>query len=226
MSLVLLGGSVSPFVRKVRVLLAEKGLDYELQQVNPFAPPAGWRDVSPLGRIPAFKDGDRVINDSSVICAYLERRFPEPALYPGEAYEYARALWFEEFVDGGFIPHAGQKVFFPLVLAPLFGGKPGPDPDAEAAADAVVREDLPRFFDYLDAQIGDGEFLVGGRLTIADVATASPFVNLRHAGVAPERKRWPRLRAYLDRMHARPAFAKLIAEESPVFGKRAALITD
>lgn len=226
MSLVLLGGSVSPFVRKVRVALAEKALDYELQPVNPFAPPEGWREVSPLGRIPAFKDGDRVINDSSVICAYLERRFPEPALYPSDAYDYARALWFEEFVDGGLIPSSARTVFFPLVLAPLFGGKPGPEPEAVAAAEKVVREDLPPFFDYLDAEVGDREFLVGGRLTIADVATASPFVNLRHAGVAPERKRWPRLRAYLDRMHARPAFAKLIAEETPIFGKRAGLIAD
>ena len=226
MSLVVLGGSVSPFVRKVRVALAEKGLDYELQAVNPFAPPAGWRDVSPLGRIPAFKDGDRVINDSSVICAYLERRFPAPALYPSDAYEYARALWFEEFIDGGLIPSSARTVFFPLVLAPLFAGKPGPEPEAVAAAEKVVREELPPFFDYLDKEVGDGEFLVGGRLTIADVAAASPFVNLRHAGVAPERKRWPRLRAYLDRMHARPAFAKLIAEELPIFGKRAGLVAD
>jgi glutathione S-transferase len=226
MSLVVLGASASPFVRKVRVALAEKGLDYELQAVNPFAPPAGWRDVSPLGRIPAFKDGDRVINDSSVICAYLERRFPEPALYPSDAYEYARALWFEEFVDGGLIPSSARTVFFPLVLAPLFAGKPGPEPEAVAAAEKVVREDLPPFFDYLEREVGDGEFLVGGRLTIADVAAASPFVNLRHAGFAPARKRWPRLRAYLDRMHARPAFARLIAEELPVFGKRADLVAD
>src|SRR5215470_15151125 len=84
MSLVLLGGSVSPFVRKVRVVLGEKGLDYKHEQVNPFGPPPGWREISPLGRIPAFRDGDKVINDSSVICQYLERRFPKPALYPAD----------------------------------------------------------------------------------------------------------------------------------------------
>ena len=82
MSLVVLGGGVSPFVRKVRVALAEKGLDYQHEQVNPFAPPPGYRDISPLGKIPAFKDGDRSLCDSSVICAYLEKRFPTPALYP------------------------------------------------------------------------------------------------------------------------------------------------
>jgi len=91
MALTVLGGGVSPFVRKVRVVLAEKGLDYQHENVNPFGPPEGWREISPLGRIPAFKDGDKVINDSSVICAYLERRFPKPALYPTDDYEYARA---------------------------------------------------------------------------------------------------------------------------------------
>jgi glutathione S-transferase len=226
MSLVVLGGSVSPFVRKVRVFLAEKGLDYELQQVNPFSPPEGWREISPLGKIPAFKDGDRIVNDSSVICAYLERRFPQTPLYPAEAYEYARALWFEEFADGGLVAIAGPKIFLPLVLKPLFGGKPAADPADEAAAEKCLREEVAPLFDYLEREVGDREFLVGGRLSIADVAVASPFVNLRHAGVAPERKRWPRLRAYLDRAHARPAFAKLIAEESPIFGKRAALIQD
>jgi glutathione S-transferase len=226
MSLVVLGANASPFVRKVRVFLAEKGLDYELQQVNPFAAPAGWREISPLGKIPAFKDGDRILNDSSVICAYLERRFSDPALYPSEAYEYARALWFEEFADGGLVAIAGPKVFLPLVLKPLFGGKAEADPEDEAVAEKTLREDVAPLFDYLEREIGEKEFLVGGRLTIADVSLASPFVNLRHAGVAPERTRWPRLRAYVERLHARPAFAKLIAEEAPLFGKRTVLIKD
>lgn len=226
MGLTLLGGNVSPYVRKVRVVLAEKGLDYELESVNPFSPPDGWREVSPLGKIPALRDGKRVINDSSVICSYLERRFPEPALYPSDDYEHARALWFEEYADGGMVPVAGPKVFFPLVLKPLFGGGGEADPADEAVAQQTVSEALPVFWDYLERELGDRPYLVGDGLTIADIAVASPFVNLRHAGYAPERARWPRLRAFLDRMHARPSFAKLIAEETPIFGKRAGRIAD
>lgn len=225
MSLVVLGGSVSPFVRKVRVFLAEKGLDYELEQINPFAPPEGWREISPLGRIPAFKDGERVINDSSVICQYVERRFPSPALYPSDDYELARALWIEEFMDGGVVPLAGPKVFLPLVLRPLMTRKPVEDA-AEAAARECVEKDLAPLFDYLERELGDREFFVGESLTIADISVASSFVNLRHAGVAPERKRWPRLRAFLDRMWKRATFKKLIDEETPAFGKRSIQITD
>jgi glutathione S-transferase len=226
MSLVVLGGSVSPFTRKVRVALAEKGLDYQHEQINPFAAPAGWREISPLGKIPAFKDGERTLADSSVICAYLERRFAQPALYPSDPYDYARALWFEEYMDGGFVPVAGPKVFFALVLKPLFGGKAEADPADEATARKVVEEELPAFWDYLERELGDRDHFVGSQLTIADIAVASPHVNLRHAGVAPARKRWPRLRAFLDRMHARPSFKKVIEEETPIFGKRSVKITD
>ena len=225
MSLVVLGASVSPFVRKVRTFLAEKGIAYEHDPVNPFSPPAGWREVSPLGKIPALRDGDRTLADSSVICAYLERRFPNPALYPSDHFEYARALWFEEFMDGGFTSIAGPKVFMPLVLAPLLGGKPV-DPAAEKAAEEAVAKDLSPLWEYLERELGEREYFVGTRLSIADVAIACPHVNLRHAGVAPERRRFPRLRSFLDRMLGRPSLKAIVDEETPVFGKRADRIRD
>jgi glutathione S-transferase len=225
MSLTVLGGGVSPFVRKVRVVLAEKGLEYQHEQVNPFTPPAGWRDISPLGKIPAFKDGERVINDSSVICQYIERRFPKPALYPSDDVEFARALWLEEFADGGLVPILGPKIFLPLALRPLLTQKP-PSAEDEAGARKAFDEDLPPLADYLEKELGNEEYFVGGRLTIADIAIASQFVNMRHAGFAPTRKRWPKLRGFLDRMWGRPSFKKPIEEETPVFGKRAANIAD
>jgi len=226
MALKVLGGSVSPFVRKVRVFLAEKGLDYEHEQVNPFAAPPGWRDISPLGRIPAFQDDGRVINDSSVICAYLEKRFPAPALYPSDPYDYARAVWFEEYMDGGVVPLVGPKVFFPLVLQPLFSGGKAPSAEAEALAVKTFEEDAAPMFAYLEKELGDRDYFVGNQLTIADITVAATLVNARHAGFAPSRKKFPKLRAFLDRMWSRPSLKKLIEEDTPIFGKRAERITD
>lgn len=226
MSLVLLGGSVSPYVRKVRLFLAEKGLDYQHEQVNPFSPPPGYRDLSPLGKIPAFKDGDRSLCDSSVICAYLEKRFPTPALYPSDPYDYARALWFEEFMDGGVTAVVGPKVFFPLVLQPLFSGGKAPSDETEAIAKKAFEEDAALLFAYLEKELGDGNYFVGNQLTIADISVATELVNPRHAGFAPSRKKFPKLRAFLERMWSRPTLKKLIDEETPVFGKRAARIAD
>ncbi len=219
MSIIVLGAGVSPFVRKVRAFLAEKGQPYQHEQVNPYAPPADWREISPLGRIPALRDGERVINDSSVICQYLERRFPEPALYPTDDYAFARALWIEEFIDGGLVPPAGVKLFQPLVLRPLMTQKPA-TAEAEDAAREAWDEEIAPMLDYLEAQLGDGEWFVGGELTIADLSVASSLLNARHAGFAPASALWPKLRAFLERMWSRPSFASLIAEEMPVFGTR------
>ncbi len=85
MSLTLYGAPLSPFVRKVRLLLAEKGLDYQLEAIAPFGQPAWYREISPLGRIPALRDGDLALADSSVICQYLEERYPEPPNLQGDA---------------------------------------------------------------------------------------------------------------------------------------------
>ncbi|MFN8640377.1 MAG: glutathione S-transferase family protein [Candidatus Binatia bacterium] len=166
--------------------------------MNPFAPPSGFRAVSPLGRIPAFRHDDKVVNDSSVICRYVERLHPTPAFYPSDPYQSARAEWIEEFMDGGFVPVAGPKVFFPLVLGPLMTGKEADETEPRK----VIEEELPRFYDYLEAQLGDGEYFVGASMSIADLSVASMFVNLRLAGEAPDARRWPRLRSFLKRMRA------------------------
>jgi glutathione S-transferase len=78
----LYGVGLSPFVRKVRVVLSEKGIPYDHDPAMPANPDPEYRKMSPLGKVPAFRDGDHAFSDSSVICQYLERRHPEPALYP------------------------------------------------------------------------------------------------------------------------------------------------
>jgi glutathione S-transferase len=209
------GVNASPFVRKVRVVLAEKQVAYDLEpiMVGPMMP-AEFRKMSPLGKIPAYKDeAGRVLADSSVISAYIERTHPSPALYPADAYDYARALWFEEWADSGLVAVIGAKIFFPKVVAPRFFGRPCD----EAAVQKAIDEDLPPLFDYLESQLGSGPFLVGGALSIGDISVLSQFVNLRHAGVAPDAARWPKVAAYVAAGHARPAFKTLIDEESAQF---------
>ncbi len=218
MTIKILGASISPFVRKVRVFCAEKGIPYELEFVNPFTPPENWRRISPLGRIPALDHDGRIVNDSAVICAYLERLQPEPALYPKDAYDCARATWFEEFMNGGVAPLT-QPIFPPLVLQPLFTGS-APDAAAIATAEKAVSENLSPLLAYLEGELGEREFLVANQLSIADLAVASTFVNLRHAGFPPDTAKFPRLAAFVERMHARPSFTGCIEQERPIFGKR------
>jgi len=208
------GAIVSPFVRKVRVFLAEKNLPYELDPVVPFTAGAEYRKISPLGKIPAFRDGDRTLADSSVICAYLERTHPTPALYPSEPYAYARALWFEEYADGGMAPVVGPKIFFPRIVGPRVF-KQQPD---EAAIQKAIETDLPPLLAYLEGEIGDRAYLVEGRFSIADIGVATQFVNLQHAGVSPDATRYPGLARWLGSILSRPSFKAVIEEERRTFG--------
>lgn len=209
----LYGALGSPFVRKVVVALTEKGIKYDHDQVIPFGPNPEYRKIHPLGKIPAYRDGDRTLPDSSVILAYLERTHPEPPLYPSDPYDYARALWYEEFGDSGLAPVTGGKIFFPRVIGPRFMKLP---PD-EAAIKKTLDEEVPPLFDYLEQEIGDKEFLVANRFTVADIGIATQFVNFKLAGCSVDSKRGPKLAAYIERIHNRPSFKAVIEKEIAFF---------
>ena len=207
------GAGASPFVRKVRAALLEKNVPYELNPVIPFGVSAEFKKMSPLGKIPVLEDGNRTLPDSSVILAYLERVHPTPPLYPSDPYEYARALWFEEYADGGMVAVIGAKIFFPKVIGPLFFNRPADT----AAIDKAIAEDLPPLFDYLESQLKPGGWFAGNMFSVGDIAVASQLVNLTHAGVAVDAKRWPNLADFTKRAHGRASFAPLIEEEKAGF---------
>jgi glutathione S-transferase len=209
----LYGINASPFVRKVRVVLAEKGITYDHDPIVPVNVSAEYKRISPLGKVPAYRDGERALADSSVICAYLERVKPQPALYPSDPFDYARALWFEEYGDSGLAPIMGPKIFFQKIVGPRFFNQP----TDEAVVAKAVGEELPPLFDYLESQLGNGDALVGGRFSIADIGIATQFVNLHHAGFGVDAKRWPKLARYVAAVHARPSFKTLIDEEASAF---------
>lgn len=223
MALTIYGANVSPFVRKTRVFLAEKGIGYAHENVNIFDPPDWFLEISPARRIPVLRDTgiaeDFTLPDSSVICAYLERRYPEPALYPKDDADYGWATFLEEYADSDMAPVIGGGIFRPGIVFPLMKGVA---PDDDAVADTVANK-LPQFLDYLESRIKGREFLIGDRLTIADIGVGSQFCNLRHAEVTPDAGRWPELAAFVERLHARDSFAACLAEEAPIFSREAVL---
>jgi glutathione S-transferase len=208
MTLKLIGASLSPFVRKVRVVLAEKGLAYDHDPMVPFGVSEEYKRLHPLGKIPTLLDGDRVIPDSSAICLYLEGFQPEPALYPSDPYERARAVWLEEFADAG-LASAAAAFFQERVLAAGFFKRPADEARVEQAASEL----LPPLFDYLERQLGDHEYSIGNRFSIADIGLGTQFVNYQLGRGELDAGRWPNLAAYVERVHARPSFKALIDED-------------
>lgn len=216
--MILYGSSLSPFVRKVLAFAAEKSIALEVRAVGPGDQNPEFRAASPFGKMPALVDGDFGLPDSSAIVHYLEARHPDPALIPSDPKERGRAIWFDEFADT-ILAGCGAKMFFNRVVAPRFLNRPG-DENAAAAAE---RDELPPILDYLESVVpGDDGYLVGNRLTLADIAVASPFANLRHLGCELDRSRHGRTCAYIERILARPSFAAWVEREAAFLARTAA----
>lgn len=200
--MIVYGTCISPFVRKVLFVLAEKGLTAEQVKLFPHAEHPAFLEASPFGLLPGFRDGDLKLADSSVICHYLERKHPTPALVPTDLADYARTLWFEEVADSMLFSIV-QKVFGNLVVKPkLLGLEPNMD---EVAAGLAA---IPTVFGYLESQI-NGPYLVADRLTLADIAVSCHFVNLAMAGHGIDAAQYPKLAAYVAGIHARPTFQSI-----------------
>ncbi|MBA4049200.1 MAG: glutathione S-transferase [Sphingomonas sp.] len=215
--MIVYGNSISPFVRKVLAFAHEKGIAITLEAAGLGGGSPEFYEASPFKKMPAFRDPgaddgrDFTISDSTAIIAYLDTKFPEPNLIPASAVDRARVIWFEEFADT-IVVGAFGKIFFNRFVAPKFMKREGD----LAAADAAEANEVPPILDYLEAHIPESGFLVGDRLTLADIAVASPFVNLMHCGSAVDAARWPKTAAYVAAILARPSFAAMVAAESAV----------
>lgn len=218
--MIVYGSSLSPFVRKVLAFAGEKGIDVELRFTgnSPGQPSDEFLRASPLRKMPALRDGEYTLADSTAIVHYLEAKFPEPQLIPSSPETLGKVVWFDEYSDT-ILTSCGAKMFYNRIVAPRFLGKPG---DEEAAANAEANE-LPPLLDYLESVLPDaGGFLIEDRITLADIAIASPFANLVHLGCARDMNRHARLYAYVDSILSRPSFAPWIAREAAMLSQQVA----
>lgn len=209
------GFPVSPFVRKVLVVTREKGLDAELVPSNPMQPTDEFLAVSPYRKIPAFRDGDFSIADSSAIAAYLDAKYPEPALIPAEPQARAKAIWFDEVADTVLMAAGGAMMFNRFLKAKILGQ----EPDLVAAKeseDAMVGR-----LDYLEGILGDDGWL-DGEFTLGDIAIASCFKAFSYADWQLDASAFPKLAAWYARVQARPGWQAAAEVESALMAQLAA----
>jgi glutathione S-transferase len=201
------GVAPSIHTRKVIVVALEKHLEYQIEPVFPFDPPAGWLAISPTGKIPAIRDDDFALADSSVIVAYLEKKYPQRPLLPTNPRDHALALWVEEFCDGNIAPNV-ITLFQQLKLGPAIHQRAA---DAALVAD-IANVQLPPKFDYLEALL-TGNYFVGDQLSIADITIASNLLIYHYVGFVLDAKRYPKLKAHFERMLKRESFKKALKAE-------------
>lgn len=215
--MILYGSSMSMFVRKVLAFAAEKGVELEVKQTGAPNYDPDFLAASPFKKMPALRDGDFTVADSTAIIDYLDSIKPEPNLIPKDPKARATCIWFEEFADTISCAAIG-KMFFNRIVAPTFLGRPGD----EAAADTAEKVELPPVLDYLERTIPASGWLVEDRLTLADISVASGFVNLVHVGIDLDPATHPKLAAYIEKMHGRPSYAGWVAREKAFFAKQKA----
>jgi glutathione S-transferase len=211
--MIVYGTPVSPFVRKILSYLAERGMAAEVVPVGIGDPNPDYAAVSPFKKMPAIKDGDFGISDSSAILTYLEAKYPGSGMVPEDAEGKARAAWFDEFADTMLVP-AGGKIFFNRVVAPKFMGVEG----NEAAAKEGEAE-LPKLYAYLESAIDGSGYLVGGAFSIADISVATALGNLQPLGHGPDKGEYPKTAAWLETIYARPSIAGPYGHFQKIFAK-------
>lgn len=200
----IIGGPASPFVRKVLAVCEMKGVPYRLDPIVPFFGNDAFGDISPLRRIPVWIDDQVTLCDSTVICEYLEERYPTPSMLPGDAARRAQARWLEEFSDTRMADVFIWRLFYQAVILPFIFQKPR---DKEKIA-SVVAEQVPEVMDYLE-RVAPGDGFLGREVSIGDLAVTIPFGNLRWARVEPDKTRWPKTCAWIARTEATPTLAKV-----------------
>lgn len=206
--LVLYGSPLSPFVRKAAAVCIEKDVDFAIEAVNVFDPPEWFREISPMKRIPVLRDRSvategvaGTIADSSAICAYIERKHPEPSLYCKDAYAHGRALMVEEYVDTMLAASGGLGMFRPV----FFNAMQGKDPDVAKARETWAN-DLPPMLGFLDKELDGKTFCTEDSVSIADISITTILMQI---GLVADMDlgAYPALAAHYERMCERPSIA-------------------
>lgn len=203
----LYGAPLSPYVRKVRLLLAFKHVDYESKMIVPYATPEGYEQLNPLKRVPALVYAEHTLADSAVIAHFLDASFPEIKLIPEDLFLKARCEWFEKYADYELAPYTTFTTFSQRVLSRLRGKQPD-----EEAIQIALEKKLPPLFDYLESQL-NGLFFVAETLTLADISIASQLISFEHGGESISEEKWPKLSQFYKHFTQLTPVVPILASE-------------
>ena len=172
-----------PYCARVRIALAEKGIEYETVEIDLSDRPSWLYEKNPLGRVPVLEEGAFVLPESAVINEYLEERNPEPPLWPVDREQRAQAR---------------LLVFrFDELSKPYYALRREEAGAAEAFDGALAR---------LDAVLEEQPFLTGPEFGLADIAYV-PWILRARDRLGVDVESFPAVGAWLERLEARPSIA-------------------
>jgi len=201
--------------QRVLWLLEELGVDYEVKRYerdpNTLLAPPALRSVHPLGKSPVIADGDLTLAESGAIIEYLADRYGGGRLVPpvGSRDRLRYAYW---------LHYAEGSLMAPLVLKLIFAQIPqAPMPAlirpvvrriAEEIRRGYVEPQVNLHLDYMEGELGTSEWFAGDHFTAADVQMSFPLEGAALGGGLTASR--PKLLAFLERIHARPAYKRAL----------------
>jgi glutathione S-transferase len=201
--------------QRILWLLEELGLEYEIRkyQRDPktmLAPPE-LRAVHPLGKSPVITDGDATVAESGAIIEYLLERYGNGRLVPaaGSA-DKLRFTYFLHYAEGSAMtPLLLKLVFDRIETSPMpFFAKPIARGIAQKVKGSYVSPQIKQHLDYMEAELGKAEWFAGDTFSAADIQVS--FVLEAAASRGGLGENYPKLMAFLARIHARPAYARAL----------------
>ena len=202
--MVLYSGTTCPFSQRCRFVLFEKGMDFEIRDVDLYNKPEDISIMNPYGQVPILVERDLILYESNIINEYIDERFPHPQLMPGDPVARARVrLFLFNF----------EKELFAQVNLLEGRGVKATDRQLEKARDQI-RDRLTQ----LAPIFMKNKFMLGDDFSMLDVAIAPLLWRLDYYGIELSKNAAPLLK-YAERIFARPAYIEALTPSEKVMRK-------
>lgn len=198
--MVLYSGTTCPFSQRCRFVLFEKGMDFEIRDIDLFNKPEDIAVMNPYGQVPILVERDLILYESNIINEYIDERFPHPQLMPADPVMRARTrLFLYNF----------EKELF--VHVSVLEDRNTPDSQAQEAARQSIRDRLAQ----LAPVLVKNKFMLGEEFSMLDVAIAPLLWRLDHYGIELPKNAAP-LQKYAERIFSRPAYIEALTPSEKV----------
>ena len=198
--MVLYSGTTCPFSQRCRFVLFEKGMDFEIRDIDLYNKPEDIAVMNPYGQVPILVERDLILYESNIINEYIDERFPHPQLMPADPVMRARTrLFLYNF----------EKELF--VHVSVLEDRGNTDTRAQDAARQNIRDRLAQ----LAPVLLKNKFMLGEEFSMLDVAIAPLLWRLDHYGIDMPKTAAPLLR-YAERIFSRPAYIEALTPSEKV----------
>ncbi len=201
---------LSPYCRKVRLILAEKRIEVELVDEKYWEPSSEFLRRNPAGHVPVLKIDGLMLSDSTAICEYLEETVPEPALMPTDPIARAEVRRLTAWFDGKFHSEVTRNLVHERVHKKLMrGGYP------DGRAIKLGAQNVKYHMKYMDWLLDHRRWLAGNKMTMADFTAAAHLSCLDYISDVDWSLSAP-VKDWYATIKSRPAFRSILADQ--IFG--------